>query len=179
MNTRQIGYFSFIEEVTLKDIASWCEVDIKTVRRWVDKLSTGDRQDVQGLDDIKIKCYEAGVQGRAVSLTLSEAFQVIAAGKGDNFVNTLKENALLKTVSTQSKPRTARLPSGAQMNAMCWIYGKTEAARRIDHAMGYHPATPLAIAERICPQAYAVEMKNREKQESRQTIKAMTPELGL
>lgn len=107
METEKKGFFTVATSVSLKDIAEMCDVDVKTVRRWIDKMSTGDGQNVQGIDEIKIKCYEAGERGEAVKLTLKEAMSIISVGRGDAFAGSLKVNAAQAELDRQKAEKPA------------------------------------------------------------------------
>ena len=79
------------EGMTIRQIAELCGVDGKTVRRWVDNLSTLPGQNVQSFSAIKQKMIEAGEKGEATKLTPSEVITIIRGGGRDTLADLLAE----------------------------------------------------------------------------------------
>ncbi len=175
MTTKKTGFFQTYMTLTLADIAGVCDVDVKTVRRWIDKMSTGDGQNVQGISDIKMKCIEAGERGIAAELTLKEAMDIIEIGRGTDFAGALKDNAVNTELDKKRGIKIqGKLPSGPQLKGMVEMYGAEEARKRIDFVLGYKAAPePLQLpAPRLSKAAYAVEMKEQQKARDREWQKA-------
>ena len=134
--------------MTIKQIAETCGVDIKTVRRWVGKMSTLDGQNVQAETAVKKKMREAGRAGKPTYLTLEETLAIVRAGGRHTLASLLAENAKAQS----GEDRIDRLPNGTQLHELRMTYGCGEAARRIDYIIGYSrqqaPASP-EYAEKV------------------------------
>ena len=162
--------------MTTIEIAESVGKDYSTVSRWIEKVSCN-------MQEVYCKVQEAKRTSKPADYEPREVAAIIAHGMGDDVAGIYRENMTNAEMARQPvKP--ARLPSGAQINAMARLYGDMEARKRVDFAMGYVPTgaevTTIAIAEnigRLSRQAYAVEMKNREQAENKERINKMTPEL--
>jgi len=164
--------------MTSKQIADSLGKPDKTVRTWVSNTAARSATIAAKL--------AASNSTHPADYTLAETCDIIEQGMGKDVADTFRTNAAsAQVVATAKKPL---LPSGAQLNALCWIYGKSEAAKRIDFAMGYQGAksepAPIYMIEArgigpISKQAWAVEMKVRANAEAQYEQARLTPELGL
>lgn len=151
--------------MTTKEIAEAVGKDYSTISRWIEKVSCK-------VQEVYCKVQEAKRTSKPADYEPREVAAIISQGMGDDVAGIYRENMTNAEVAKQPAAKATRLPSGAQINAMSSLYGDTEARKRVDFAMGYHPehAQPtverLQISEnigRLSKAAYAVEMKEREK----------------
>lgn len=160
--------------MTVKEIAKIVGKDPSTVSRWVHLASVK-------VQEIFCKVQEAKATSNPADYTLAETCQIIEEGLGQAAAGVYRTNAAM----AKAKPTMGtRLPSGAQINAMCWVYGKTGAAERLDYIIGYkqQQARPevVMIAANIGPisrPAYAVEMRERARLDAKAIQASLTPEL--
>jgi hypothetical protein len=176
--------------MTTKEIADFCEVSTRTIRRWVDKMSGGaGHNGVSIITAEKIKMLEAGESGKSVDWTEAEFFQILQAGGRGAVVQWIKE-AKSQEISSQIKAAQASKVSGALVNAMFKMYGPVEGQRRIDYMLGITAPVPAAVKPvlqieekpqalppQVARQVYAVAIKAMNKVLAENTAKAQTPEL--
>ena len=148
--------------MTTKEIAESVGKPERTVRDWVKSLAAKS-----AVIEAKLA---ASSPMKPADYNLAETCQIIEEGLGKAAADVYRTNAANAELAKQ--PKQVGLPAGAQMMALQKIYGAEEARKRIDFAMGYVPQTakekPLMIAGKpISKQAYAVEMKNREKEQAK------------
>ena len=106
------------EGMTIKQIAKLCEVDPKTVRRWLDIVSRGNGHNVQPRPELKDRSMTAGEAGEAVHFTTPEVLAIIRAGGKGTLANLLAENSA-KKAPKESKATGLKLPAGAQLKELC------------------------------------------------------------
>jgi hypothetical protein len=97
--------------MTTKQIAEFSEVSVRTVRRWVDKLSGPPGQNVRNLPIEKIKMLEAGERGQTVNWSEDEVYLILEAGGRGAVARWMREaQAIPKTVTmTAEEAGAARL----------------------------------------------------------------------
>lgn len=95
-----------MKTMTIKEIASLCEVDERTVRRWVEQAS-------DKLPELSDKMSEAFKTKKLANLSLSETIAIIRAGGKNTLADLLAENA--KKVEA---PKAVRLPNGTQLREL-------------------------------------------------------------
>lgn len=76
--------------MTTREIADFNEVTTKTVRRWVDKMSSVAGHNV--ITSEKIKMLEAGEKGETVQWTEDEVYAIMTAGGRSSFVSWMRES---------------------------------------------------------------------------------------
>jgi transposase len=139
--------------MTVKEIAKAVGKDVTTVQRWVKKLS------------VKMQSVDSKMQSSSpmhpADYTQEEVLAIIEEGMGPEAAGVYRANA------TQPKAIDAKpsLPSGAALREWRMIFGD-KAAITLSQYLGieYEIIPFTANLGRISKQAFAVEMKEREKQ---------------
>lgn len=153
--------------MTTKEIAAAVGQTERSVQMWAKK--TGEK-----ISSVAEKISSAG-HGVSAQYTLAEACKIIEQGMGADVAAVFRTNA---TNAVLQATVTTRLPAGAQMLALEKIYGTEEAKKRIDFAMGYtamveKPSLLQIGGKQLSKAAYAVEMKERKKQEAKKYARGL------
>jgi|GEM_PF-3511862 len=148
------------QTMTTHQLASLCEVDEKTIRRWINKAS----DKMSGLSD---KMSEAEATKKPAYFQLNEVLAIINAGGKHTMAALLAENA--KGHDDYKPVAPAAVPSGALITGLIRLYGPAEAARRFDFLIGFDPRTaaaapaPLQIPARSTPKPSAKYLEQKRK----------------
>jgi hypothetical protein len=158
--------------MTVKEIAEAVGKDPATVARWVQSTSLK-------MQEVSCKVQEARKTSKPADYDLVETCAIIAEGMGEDVANVFRTNAVKAKMETK-KP--TRLPTASQMTTLERLYGTEGARDRIDFVMGYKEQPkaiePLALPPpRLSKQAYAVEMKVREREQAKREAERATPKL--
>jgi hypothetical protein len=160
--------------MTVKEIAKAVGKEVRSVHYWAEKTSAKNAQ-------VCAKIAQAKATSCPADYTLAETCEIIAEGMGEDVANVFRTNATQVKVEEM---QLIKIPSGAalkelRMAAQAGLLTKEQFQVMIGAPIIVSQTTPQlpAPAPQLSKQAYAVEMANRAKAESKALTEAKTPQL--
>jgi len=152
--------------MTTKEIAQAVGKDAATVSRWVEKVSCK-------VQEVSCKVQEAKKTKKPADYTLAEVCDIIESGLGKAAADVYRTNA----ANAELKKQPAKM-TGAYLAEINKAYDRSILSKNEARAMlGLQPIQETALITgdigRISKQAYAVEMKVREKEQAKKEARKL------